>query len=227
MAASTLAQLRTKVQERGYGTDTATAQTACLNSVYRRVAGMRRWPWLEIYQATGPAVVAGTETYNLAGTLTDLLHVEGIRLEFGTDYYNLKYVPPQEFRDAAHVYRDQGAPIYWTKVGAAQVKFYPKPDKAYTMTVDYVKFPTALAADADVHIMPENYEDVLVWGALAEMCYRERDYAGRQIAMEEYRARLMDMMNEYGLRQRQNATEVVRSGHWDQVAWPYTPWFDG
>lgn len=224
MAASTLAQLRTKVQNLGYGTDTATQQTAFINHHYRRIAGMRRWPWLQVTRATGPPTVAGTETYTLTGTLTDLLHVEAIRLEFGTDFYNLKYKPIQAFRDSAHTYRDQGTPQYWTKTNAGTVAFWPVPDKAYTMKVDYIKRPTALSADGDVHIMDENYEDALVFGCVADLCIRERDAEGRAAALEEMNKLIIDMMNEYGLTNRQTASEVVSSGYWDQVGWPYVPW---
>lgn len=209
-----LGQLRTALQTKGYGTDTATAQTAMLNSVYRRVAGLHRWPWLEV-QDVSITTTVGDSDYSLAA-LTTLAHIDAVRIEKGTDRPELEYLEPQDFRDLEHVDRDNGVPLYWT-YAASELRLWPAPDQAYTVTIDYIKRTTDLSADADSPLFDSQYHDVLVWGAIAEMAFRERDWSAKNFADAEYRQRLMEMERAYGVKQRQNSSRVKRSSFWDNV----------
>lgn len=213
---ATLAQLRTALQTRGYATDTATAQSELLNSVYRRIIGMRRWPWLEVANNTALSTVAGTVSVDIDAVVSDFLHLDAVRLTFGTDYLEPEYIRPQEYRELAHSYRDQGAPRYWTRIDD-DLYFWPTPDKAYTINLDYTKDPPDLTADGDSPIFDDTYHDVLVWGAIAELTFRERDPDGYSMANAQYGQRLNDMMLEYGVRQRHNSSRVVRTGTWDYL----------
>lgn len=221
--AATLANIRTAIQQRGYGTDTATAQTELVNSVYRRIVGMHRWRFLEITNNQTITCTVGDDSYSLA-TLTDLMHLDAVRIEFGTDYPPIDYVNPQEFRDLQHADRDNGVPRYWTRISNT-VYLWPVPDKAYKLDIDYIKYPANLSADADTTVIPEPYaQDVLAWGAIAELCFRERDPAGYDLAKNEFGNRLADMLNEYGQPQRQTASTVVRSGFHEQFDEARDPW---
>jgi hypothetical protein len=214
--ARTLAQLRTALQTRGYATDTAPAQTEAINSVYRRIIGMRRWPWLEVIKDTTVSTTAGDDSYTLASIDATVLHVDAVRAEQGTEYYELVYRRPQEFREFQHASREQGTPRYWTRIGDS-IYLWPVPDGAYTLSVDFVQDPADLSGDSDTTLIPDAYSDVLVWGALTSIAYRERDFEAYATARQEYGTILVDMMNEYGLRQRQNASRVVESGWYDTL----------
>jgi hypothetical protein len=207
-----LGQLRTSLQTKGYATDSATAQTEMLNSVYRALAGKRRWPWMEA-QAT-ITLVAGTAAYSIAA-ITDWLHPDAARVEIGTEYPVLEYQDPQAFRDLAHQDRDRGVPQLWTWA-RGQLHVWPSPDRAYTLTVDYTKDPPDLSSDSDTPIFAATYHDVLVWGALKEIAFRQRDWGAHQYAKQEYDARFGEMERAYGLRQRQTSGKVKESGFYSQ-----------
>lgn len=214
----TLAQLRTALQAKGYGTDSATAQTELINSVYRRLAGRRRWKWTEA-QNTSIVTVAGTSAYALTG-ITDFLHPDAVRIEVGTEYLPMEYMDYEELRDRQHADRDRGVPEFWT-IGRGQLLLWPTPERVYTVTVDYTKDPPDLSADGDTPIFPATYHDILVWGAIKEISFRQRDWGAHQYATKEFDDRLMEMEREYGIRQRQTSTHVKRSGTFDTptVTW--------
>lgn len=203
----TLAELRAAIQNKGYGTDTATQQTGALNSVYRRINGLRRWSYLE-RRTTALAATAGQASVSLV-TLAPLMWVDAVRIEFGTEYDELAYTPVQDFRDYAHADRDTGRPVRWTEA-AGELHLWPKPERAYTLTIDYLTTPADLSADGDIPVFDSTYHDVLVWGAVAEMAYRQREYTAAAHATNEYRERLAEMTRGYGITQRQTPLEVGR-----------------
>jgi hypothetical protein len=208
----TLAQLRTSLQAKGYGTDSATAQTEMINSVYRRLAGKRRWPWMEAQATT--ATIAGTTNYSVAA-ITDWLHPDAVRIEISTEYPVLQYVDPQELRSLAHSDRARGVPQYWT-YARGQLHVWPAPDRAYTLTIDYTKDPPDLTADADTPVFAATYHDVLVWAAAKEITFRQRDWGAYQYAKQEYDERLAEMERAYGVRQRQTSGKIKDSGFYSQ-----------
>ena len=216
MASGDLADLRLSLQQKGYGTDTATAQTSMLNSVYRRIVGMRRWWFLDRYNDTSLSAVVGQQAYTLT-SISDLLHIDAVRLEFGeTRLPGLAYLQPLKFAEIAHLDHDNGEPRYWTLVNSF-LQLYPRPDKAYQIYLDYVKDPPDLVADDDLPVIPLAYSDALVWGAIRELTFRERDTEGWALANTEYATRIADMTHQDGLRQRQTPSEVVYTGEIDAV----------
>lgn len=61
---------------------------------------------------------------------------------------------------------NQGSVTHYALLGVQNIVFYPTPASADTITVFYVKFPTALAADADLPVIQEPYAtSCLVSGA--------------------------------------------------------------
>lgn len=214
---ATLAILRTRLQQLGYGTDTATAQTSMINAAYRRLIGMRRWWFLEVVNNQALTCTAGTQSYDIDATVTDFLHIDGVRLEFSTTYLDpLKYLQPTAFFELAHLDRANAEPQYWTRVND-KLYLHPRPDKAYTIDLDYVKDPSALSADADKPVIPAAYRDILVWDAVRMIAFRERDTAGWSLANTQYLEVLGDMIRQDGLEQRRTAQEVVRTYELDEV----------
>lgn len=207
-----LSVLLAELQARGYASDTRPEQILMLNAVQRRVCGLRRWPFLE-QQATINTVV-GTSGYNVSA-LTNYAHIDAVRIARGTtEFYEPEYMAPQEFRSRQHTYIERGEPSYWT-YHDDQIKLWPTPEQIYIVTVDFTQRAVDMAADTDQPSVPCAYRDVLVWGAIMELTFRERDGDGYSIAAQHYAARLAEMINEYGVRQRQNAGEVTKSGYWD------------
>jgi hypothetical protein len=135
--------IKTALQALGYGTDTDTQQNEAISSTVRRVAGMHRWPWQELHVATG-ALAVGAST--VTSVPTDVLHLDSVRAESGTNYIEPAWMNAQDLRSALHIDRDNGVPENWTR-HAGSVLVYPRADLAYTITMDYVKIPTVPAAD--------------------------------------------------------------------------------
>src|SRR5687768_4977634 len=117
-----LVQLRTRLQELGYGTDSVSAQNEALRGAYRTVTGLRRWPWLES-DTTILTIQAGYENVELL-TVPDLMWVDAVRIESATsEYLDLEYIEPLEFRALSHVDRATGVPSYWTEV-TGELRFF-------------------------------------------------------------------------------------------------------
>jgi hypothetical protein len=151
MSLANLGEIQTAVQARGYGSDTAAAQIEFANACYREIVRERRWSWRE---ATTTAVtVVGNPVVNLAA-ITDLdQRPDAIRLEIATTYIDLDYVEPEELRAREHTDRANAAPYCWTWY-AGQLRLYPRPDKVYTVDVDYMKKYTPLAIAGDIPLIP-------------------------------------------------------------------------
>jgi hypothetical protein len=216
-----LGQLRTDVQAHGYGVDTAAFQTAFINSTYRWVHGKLRWPFLEA-QDTSLVTVAGTNSYTLP--MSNWRNLDAVRLQVVNiqQYVNLEYSMPQDFRDLENIDRDSSTPAMWTMY-ASLLHFYPVPDGVYNVVIDYIMEPPDLVADIDVPVLPLPYHDVLVWGCVEKMAYRERDWLGRQFAQTEKVALLQAMEEEYLMRQRQSGSHVKKSGAFEtQLPYPFS-----
>ncbi len=203
----TLAQLRTALQNKGYGTDTVAQQTAALNGVYRRINGLRRWPYLE-RRSTALTTTIAQSSVSLV-PLASLMWVDAVRIAFGTEYTELAHTPVQEFREYAHADRDPGCPVRWTEA-AGELHLWPTPERAYTLTIDYITTPADLAADGDIPAFDSTYHDVLVWGAIVDMAFRQREYTALATAESQYNQRLSEMKHGYGVGQRQTPSEVGR-----------------
>jgi hypothetical protein len=216
----TLAQLQAAIQAKGYTTDTATQQIAFLNEIYREVCGMNRWPFLEA-QDSSLSTAVGTSAYTLP--FANWRNIDAVRIEIAAlqQYDNLRYCGVQEFREMEHIDRDTSTPFYWTFY-ANQLHFYPVPDSVYTVRIDYIVEPADLAAAGDVPVLPTQYHDVLVWGAIESLAFRERDWLGRQFAQSKKEEMLKRLEEEYLLRQRQTGSQVKKSGYWDtQLPYPF------
>lgn len=217
----TLAQLQAAIQAKGYGTDTAAQQLAFLNETYRKVTSKERWPFLEA-QDKSLSTAAGTSSYSLA-TL-NYRNLDAVRIEITAQqqYVDLRYLSPQAFRSYEHIDRDQATPVYWT-VYANQLHFWPVPDAVYLITIDYINEPPDLVSGADTPVIPLPYHDLLVWGAVKSLAYRERDWVGTQIADQEYETLLTRFQEEYLVRQRQTASHVKKSGYNStQLPYPFS-----
>jgi hypothetical protein len=71
--------------------------------------------------------------------------------------------------------------------------------------------PPPLSSDSDTPVIPAIYQDVLVWGAVAAISYRERDYFDAPTAINKKELLLKRMQQELMLRQRQTSTHMRRT----------------
>lgn len=217
-----LGQLRTAIQDHGYGTDTVSQQNDFINMTYREIHSKERWPFLEtINQAQ--ATTQGTPNYT--PPMTNWRNIDAVRIDLPSSggYYDIKYADPQRFMDKLH--RDPlttATPELWTFY-AQQVWFYPTPDNAYRISYYYIQEPVDLAADGDVPLIPIAFHDAIVAGAIQRMCVRQRDYINQELWTQKYETLVKRLEEEYKLTQRQTSSEVLRSGWWStRVPFPMT-----
>lgn len=204
--------IRSDLQALGFGSDSATAQNAAINRVYRRVLGLRRWDFLEAQ--TTATVASGASTVTLPSDFKRLDRID-IKDAAGDPLY-MEFKPYNEFRDQAHAFPETGTPQWWTERGGV-VSIWPTADATYTLTLDYIKHAPDLTDDSHIPLLPVEYHDVLVYGAAAELAARERDWTMHSVMANSHTTRLGEMVAEHGVRQRQNDRTVRRSGFWDSI----------
>lgn len=210
----TLAGVTARVLARGYESDITSPIEEIIRGVHRRVCAHRHWPWLE--REASAALVAGDDSVALtalAGTGLLVQYVDAVRVTDALGIGSLMdWLPYQEFSDLAHTNLETGLPVYWTMTGT-EVKIAPTLSAAYTVKVQYIVAPQAqyLNDVNDVVLVPEAFDDVIVWGTIKELAFRQRDPEGYGQANAEYTAILNQMAAEYGIRQRQQSGQV---GHW-------------
>jgi hypothetical protein len=224
-----LSQLQAAVQAKGYTTDTAAQQTQFINETYREICGMSRWKFLEAEDSSLITIV-GQPNYSLTSTLNGGINLNGgnwrnldsIRIQtqetpIPSSMTNLQYKSPEGpdgFFEYQHIDRNNSTPFHWTFF-QQQLWFYPHPDMQYIVRIHYIQEPPDLSAPSDVPILPIQYHDVLVWGAVESMAFRERDWLGRQFAQQKKEEFLRRLQEEYWIQQRQTSSHVRKSGYWE------------
>jgi hypothetical protein len=91
---------------------------------------------------------------------------------------------------------------------------YPTADQTYTYTLLYAQRVVMLAADGDQPLVPENYDDILVWGAVARSALRQNNWLTRDFADQQKLALINKLMASEEMHQRQTADEVETTGIW-------------
>lgn len=200
----------TAIQARGYGSDTLTQQQALVQEFYDRIAGMRRWRWLEA-TSTALSTTANQSAVSLA-PIADLRDVDAVRLVLSPadDSGELEYHEPQVVRGRLSGDTTLAQPRYWTVYGG-QLLFYPTPDKVYSLAVDYIKRPAPLAAGTSP-LFDVAYHSVLVDGPCTVLAKRERDWTAAQAFVADYGATINEMIDQDGGHQRQTGARVKSSG---------------
>jgi hypothetical protein len=185
-----LGQLKTSVQARGFAADTVTSQVEMVNSVYRELYSMREWWWLEA-SSSAVATVIGTQAYTPSPTTFQT--IKRVWLVSAGVEIPLEYLPPHDLRKRTNDNDSNARPKYWSFFNA-QIQLYPVPEAVYTIGYDYISRPADLAADGDTPVIPSQYHDVMVWGAVAELSFRERNYEAYNVARTRYVEKLQSMM---------------------------------
>lgn len=211
----TLAEILTSIRAKGFETDTDAQQRVAVNSVYRRINGMRRWPYLE-RRSTALLTTANQPNVSLIN-FPALMWIDAVRLKQGTEDFTLTYRAPQELREDQAYWPDAGVPDHWTQA-AGELVLWPTPSAAYTVVLDYTTTPADLTLDADVPVFDSTYHDLLVWGAVVELGFRQRDANLMSMAKTEFNERLTEMVRSYGIRQRQGTLAVQPNEWWDRAA---------
>lgn len=232
MAATALhrAALRTLIQGKGYPSDATAvaAQNSALEAAFRRVQGLRHWRWQR--GTTTSTATIGNGTVSIGVSTGEIRGIDSIRVAFGTDYDLLEFKPWEELRDLDHQDRETRTPLYWTlppeaglpasnatELRDTAVQMWPRPDKAYTVTADYRFTPIWPNDDTTAIPFPPEHADALVWAAVSDLAYRQRDWNAATYADQQYQLRVAEMVKAHGIEQRDGPREVGRWEGWSQA----------
>lgn len=213
------------IQSLGYATDTEAQQLRMLNQVQRRVMNARRWTFALTTIAKETA--ANQEQVSL-GALKEFQRVDAVRVDAGTtplvETFTLQYAEPEELKEWNRKnLRNTGRPRYWTRFGTG-IAFYPIPDAIYKLTLDVVSNASEITTGASEIAIPDSHADILAYGVIMQLTFRERDWDGHNFARQMYAELFTEMLAQYGMKQRQNSTHVNSSGQWEnfdvETAWP-------
>lgn len=223
--ATTAAQVLASVQALGYGTDTKTAQLAMLNQVQRRILNARRWTFA--LGAESLNTVANQEGVAVDASVGATKRIDAVRIEStsGTEQWDLNYIEAPVIRQYLHDNPAAGRPEFWSRRGQSII-LYPKPDAIYKLVVDTVNNSAVLSAEGENVLIPDSHIDILVYGIIMQLTFRERDWDGHNFSRQMYAELFTEMIGQYGMQQRQQATHVTDSGQWDNydpesaIGWP-------
>lgn len=143
-----------------------------INLGYQDFVLRELWPFRE---TTGTlATVAGTQEYSLTSNFSDIdaQNIIAVSIQ-GASNSKLVYWPYNQLRaqQPDFDYEGQAVPTrYYIKSGS--IGFWPLPDDAYTVFIDYYKVPTELSSDTSEPIIPIAYREALLRYALSV----EHDY---------------------------------------------------
>lgn len=138
-----------------------------INLGYHNFVLRELWPFRE---TTGTLnTVASTQEYDLSTNFSDLdeQNIISVALQ-GATPRKLIYWPYNQLRADQPDFDTEGASVperYYLKAG--QIGFWPLPNDAYAVAIDYYKVPTELSADADTPIIPVAYREALGQYALS------------------------------------------------------------
>lgn len=174
-----------------------------INRGQREICNYRDWSFL-MDMANTVNTVAGTESY----TLTETDNKKLISVRISTTGYRKRLYPVQydDFRDihpSVDTSTERGTPGYYYTVGRSStnqmnIKLYPVPDQVYTVEYDYYKVPTDMGDDADVPVIPNAYQDLLIDYVLWKSYQHERDLATAAAYRDQFMQGLREMASDYG-----------------------------
>lgn len=166
------------------------------------------WPFREV---TGTlTLVQGTQEYDLSSNFSDIdeQNIISVALQ-GANNEKLIYWPFNQLRankpdfdlDAQAVPRR-----YYLKSGS--IGFWPVPNGAYTVLIDYYSVPTEMSDDSDTAAMPVNYRESLIHYALSMEHDFNTDADLAQKSMNRYEQLVTTARNN--LLAQPNDTEAFR-----------------
>lgn len=203
-----------RVRAYGYGTDTAVPQLLMLNEVYKRVMNYRRWRFNAAHINLLTTKVGVSEYSISEADRLDALRGENLPL---------KHMDYQELRDRQTYETGTGCPQYWTQSGGSVI-FWPTPDGEYQVKADILKDVEPLTTTNSTIVIPDDHAEILVWGTIVGICFRERDWEGHNFARQLYQEHLGELASEWGMTNRQTSSQVVESGWYDRYdpedEWP-------
>lgn len=179
--ANTFADLQTEFYARGYdylNEDEPGRVRAkrWLNQAYFAICELYAWPFLD-----------ASHTQHAPLALDDVGHVYSV--VDATNECPLARIDPWEIDQVSGTV---GSPFYWYFDGST-IKVYP--EDAVEVTVRYARRPTRLVTDDAVPLVPYEWFDVIVDGAVIKALKDDDNWNGVLAARDEYDRQVAEMVN--------------------------------
>jgi hypothetical protein len=173
-----LGTMRTEVMARGYDYLSSTRVNQFLNWSYKEICRYMPWPFLET-SATGASPLTITDlgsVLSVVGSLSDV---------------PLQAVDRRQVLISDDDLNDTGTPeIFWLEGNVLNVWPGSSTD---TVTVQYIKSPADLAADSDTPVIPADYHELIVDGAVLRAQKDNDNYDSYQVSRQVWQSEL-DLM---------------------------------
>ena len=190
-------ELVDEFQARGFDYLSDTRAGRYVNQAYKSLCGRAQWPFL-LTTTTGTAPL----------TIADLRAVRSV-VDTTTDT-TLRWVDRRHLVTAiSNDLTISGNPSYWYQNSRTIVSVYPA-NTSNTLSVNYLKIPTVLTGVA-THIIPEEYEDLIIDGAVISAYKNQDDYDKAAALSGFYNEKLREMMDALRSRNHGSPSYVIQT----------------
>jgi hypothetical protein len=202
----------TKVQQRVRDTGFSSTQIIdYLNDTQNDIFNEYRLPFMETSQ-----------NYTLTVGVSDITNGSNLPTDYtqALDLFNTytgyeQIISYKDIREIDYLYPDPDdttlhtttAPRYWYFY-AQTIRVFPKPDKAYTLTLRYYKKPTLLVNSSDVPSLPSQFQELLVIGAAYRVLQTKDNYDQAGILQNKYDEILAKLVMQTAQNQVGTTTQV-------------------
>jgi hypothetical protein len=152
-----------------------------INQAYLEIAGLENWTWLE----TDLVTTAPVSILDLSEVITVWDTTNSVPLE-QSDYRSLL--------DSYGEVTTTGLPVYWYQSGST-VSVYPV--STTSLTIRYVKTPAELSTSGSTPVVPAEFHDVIVLGAVRRGLLDDQDAGDYQLVRSEWDQRIQMMREKY------------------------------
>ncbi len=147
-----------------------------INGAIREISSTRDWEWLKAVDATNILTILGQSDYTPPSNWRRTI---GITLNDSRD------VPARTPREINSRQFESG-PVEFFTIEAGVLRFSPKPDLIEKIRHVYLRAETALDTGSDTPLIPDNYIDLAIWGAVYRVHIRLKDTQAYRIARGVY-----------------------------------------
>ncbi len=205
--AYTLATVRTDIKDRlrnANYTDALVDQY--INATQRHITNRYALRFMET--STTQATTQSDYDYALPADFQQMLTLRITAPTANVSDITKNYLTNETFDAKYPAPTDEGTPSYWTVYGD-DLLVYPVPDATVnTLTLKYLKSATTLTDDSDVPEIPEEYQEVLITGALYRIFQSDDQYAEAMNTKDEHTALVEDMLNRLSVRTRGTVSKI-------------------
>lgn len=194
-------ELIDEVNDRGFDYVTDTRLGRYVNQAYKSICNRGHWPFL-LTTTTGTAPL----------TISDLRAV----LSVVDTTLDTKLYPIDRRNLIESVSTDltiTGNPTYWYQESRTVIKVYPA-NTTDTLSVHYVKVPATLTG-TDAHLIPEEFEDLIVDGAVIRAYKDQGQLDAAATTAQFYNEGLREMMDALLSRSHDNPEYIIQTNYYE------------